>query len=662
MANLDDRTSDKDARTNRHIACNKCRLRKVRCDGRKPFCKRCASGRSAWEYKTLNGLASLTCPPGLLSPVGGTGCESPPGEPGALDLVPPFDLALYDIDPPNAIFDEVLQYGHGLDDVFSSVYHSLSASTCSSSSSSSSRSPSTSDDVAVELTEDDETPPVMFPPEAMQFKSFQTAMHDGGVEAQLHHLPPEILDLLLSAYFNSCQSTIRLFDDQDSLSCLMQQSTYDGLALKHVICAHAVQSCPQFSVWAVANMEGVAPGCDYQHLFYQLAREALDKCDLEKKFSEPSLQSLQAAILIGLYELEHAEFARAWLTASRASWLTQTMQLQALDPDQVPYVSNERLEEARKALWAANSLSWFLMRGDRLVDFVNIEEITTLLPQSNTPDSWAIPGIRIGDVFRNAASRPLLVDEALLAARMLGPRILMHVKTIEQTTSSQDQQPYNFWTNQYRLEETLRYVLNFTITDPNPKDNIKAVLDLQVKALGIVLHGAMLKKMRSASHQNQKSSEQLQINEYALLQRTLELVEAVQTSILFTDAATSLTRSWAAYVALQSLLRHQRRSSAEQLDRMTTAWSCPTAGADGGTGTYHMGSGGYIEPANPVGLTSALVLDAFDALHSTLIEWADKSPIAAFFLEQVKLECVSGDDAVDKRIVGLVDFTARSHL
>lgn len=33
----------------RHIACNPCRQSKARCDGRKPFCKRCGSGQSPWQ-------------------------------------------------------------------------------------------------------------------------------------------------------------------------------------------------------------------------------------------------------------------------------------------------------------------------------------------------------------------------------------------------------------------------------------------------------------------------------------------------------------------------------------------------------------------------------------------------------------------------------------
>lgn len=499
--------------------------------------------------------------------------------------------------------------------------------------------------------------------------------------ASFFHVTYLLMLCSFSTYFNLCQSTIRLFDYQARLSCLIQQSTYEACALKYIICAHAVQTCPQFSAWAASSMEAVAPGSDYKSLFYQLAREALGKCNLEERFSWPSLQTLQAVVLVGLYELQHAEFARAWMSTSRAYWLTQTMQLRYLDSGQAMYIDIEHQEESRKALWAANSLSCFLMQGGRMVDFVNVEEvsslvlsvyletriassrgdqITTSLPQPQTHEAWSVRGISIGDVFRNAALRPLSVDEALLAARILGFRIMTHVKSTEHTTSYPDQQPYNFWTNQYRLEETLRYVLNFISADPTPDANAKVLLRLQGKALAIVLHEARLKKLRTGCLPIQNGSDQVRASENALLHRALELAEAVQASVLSTDAATGLTMCWVIYVALQSLLRHQTRTSASQLGQMAATWPRSAAGSDNNVGSYlHMGSGRY-EPGDPATLTGALVLDSLSALQSTLAEWVDKCPSAAFILDQVKLESGGIGHAMDKRVVGLIDFTARN--
>jgi hypothetical protein len=204
-----------------------------------------------------------------------------------------------------------------------------------------------------------------------------------------------------STYFNTCQSTTRLFDDHSRLSCQIKQSTYDALALRHAICAHAVQNCPQFSAWAASNMEAIAPGTDYKGVFYQLAREALGKCDLEEKHSRPTLQALQATLLIGLHELQHAEFARAWLTAGRVHWLTQILQLRTLDSaDQVQCMEDQYLEEKRKALWAANGLACFLMGGGILADSVNINEVSNHSHSS----PWIVHDLMRGTDYNIAAT------------------------------------------------------------------------------------------------------------------------------------------------------------------------------------------------------------------------------------------------------------------
>ncbi|KAH8196085.1 hypothetical protein TruAng_009741 [Truncatella angustata] len=568
------------------------------------------------------------------------------GGPGLLDIHPSFDLALYHMHPPTALFDDALQYGNSIDNIFNSLYDNFTLSTCSTSSTSS----GTPENVAVEHDDaDDETSPMMDLSLEMRIDSLLMPTKKDGVDAQPHQLPPELLELLSSTYFYTCQSTVRLFDDQARLSSLMQQSSWDSLALRHAVCTHAVPHCPQFSAWAASNMEENVSGSDYKGFFYRLARDALDKCFLEDKSSRPTLQALQAIVLIGHHELQQGEFARAWLTANRLHWITQTLQLRNLgSPDQVPCVDDEQLEDKRKALWAANGLACFFMGGSTLIDPGTIEEITTSLPQTHT-ETLLLPGVTIGDVFRNAAPRPLSVEEALLAARMLAPRIAAHVKTTEPITGSPDQQQYNFWINHHRLEETLRYLVNFILSDPVPEANVKVLLNLLVKALTIILHEAVLRKIRACSHQGQKASDQVRVNEHALLQRALEVAAAVQTSVLPTDAATNLTTCWIVYIALQSLLRHQRRTSAQRSDQLTAASSC-TVGGDAGA----------YEPGNAADLEGALVMDSFDALHSTLVRWSEKSPVADFYLEQVRVESGIADSAIDKRIIGLVDFATLS--
>ena len=70
------------------------------------------------------------------------------------------------------------------------------------------------------------------------------------------------------------------------------------------------------------------------------------------------LQILQATILVSLYELQQADFSGAWLSASRAVWLTEELQLHWLDSDNAPSsVLEKDLQSARRAFWAASILA-----------------------------------------------------------------------------------------------------------------------------------------------------------------------------------------------------------------------------------------------------------------------------------------------------------------
>ncbi|PHH91788.1 hypothetical protein CDD83_10284 [Cordyceps sp. RAO-2017] len=394
------------------------------------------------------------------------------------------------------------------------------------------------------------------------------------------------------------------------------------MALRYAIVAHAVPACPQFLAWATINLD-VAPGDDFAAHFYRLACEALGECSFKHELHRPSLRALQATVLIGLYELHRAHFGRAWLTVSRADWLTQTMQLRTLDSDEAPFLdSPELLDEARRAQWATSSLACMLMMGERMGD--SIEEATTWLPGPPASEKSQASGISVGDIFRNAAPRPLSVEEALLAAHMLTRRVVVHVRETRVRSCWPDRQPYSFWTNQHRLEQTLQYIRNFLKTDPKPEPRLETMLDLYVRAWSIVLYEAKLRRT-DASSWNAGDAGRQGAGGDALLQQTLELAQALQTRVLPVDAASLITVSWVVYVALQSLLRGKRRLS----------------------NLLHTG---------PIAVTCALVMDSFDALQSMLAKLGVDSPIANFFLSQVETEKSCSDAALGKCLVGLADF------
>ncbi len=481
----------------------------------------------------------------------------------------------------------------------------------------------------------------------------------------------------LSTYFTSCQTTYQLFDNQERLSGLMQESSYTSTALKYAICAHAAPACPHFSTLAMSSLPAIAPGSDYDEYFYLLARTSLGHSDIEQGLTSPSLQALQSTILIGLYELQHADFGRAWLTASRAIWLTQALQLHTIDSEQASSIDVANVEEARKALWAANNLIWFLSLGGRMIDSISVEEvsftfpeppvnirrliqcqISTLLPRSEDT-LLSNPGLRVSDVFRRAAPRPLSVQEGFCTAAMLGPRIVAHIKTVKHAKSP-GQEPYHFWTIHHRLEKIVRYIFNFInmesmsrTTCEATNSNVKTVLDLLLKAMSIVIHEASLKEMHNSTVSD---VDWIRAAENAVLQRSLEIARTAQTSLLLNDAGTKVAVSWAIYVALQSLLRHWRR-----LEQLGTPGSSSTSASSDGTGSGSSSSMGDALSAtdDPATAAEALVSDSFTTLRSTLLELSGKSPLSAFFLNQIAAERSSSGSELDERVVGLAPFATQ---
>ncbi|GKT70169.1 hypothetical protein ColTof4_02592 [Colletotrichum tofieldiae] len=424
--------------------------------------------------------------------------------------------------------------------------------------------------------------------------------------------------------------------------------------------AHAVPACPQFTAWATTSLH-VASGNDYAGYFYRLSRSLLGRCDPHSKLDKSSLRTLQAGVLIGLYQVQHAKFAQAWLTVSRADWLTQTIRSHKLDcldgaarrsssssssSSSIREGENDAdlLEEARRAQWATSSLACMLMKGGRLVG--PIDEMTTWLPISKAHEQQGSNRIGIQEIFRNAAPRPFSVEEALWAAHILTQRIVIHAKHSGTTRYETDRLPYSFWTHQHQVEQTLRYLRSFVGTDSSSAAGQKTMLDLYLKAWGVVLDEAKLKKThvsRSAA-----SSTQDRAGEDQVLQRTLKLAETLLIRVVPRDAASTITVSWVIYVALQSILRCRQRQSARE--HATTAdimvhW-CGTAELPA-----------ELSTGMPVTVTHSL-MDSSDALQSMLVQLGRDNPIAIFFLGQFDAEKRNSSADLDKRLVGLVDLAA----
>lgn len=216
------------------------------------------------------------------------------------------------------------------------------------------------------------------------------------------------------------------------------------------------------------------------------------------------------------------------------------------------------------------------------------------------------------------------------------------------------QQPYNFWTNQHRLEEMVRYISSFTKVAEGR--DVKSVLDLMLKALMVVLQEAALKKLHTSTQNG--LDQQLNVAEAAALQHALEIADIVQTSVVPDD----LVLTWAVYVAVDSLLRYKQRSRNQRLS--TVPWSNDEIGcfssysAEASFVPTTPSINTSFASTDPSSLADALVLDSVDTMQSTLLERSRNSPIAAFFLNQATTDSDRNrsDGVPDESNLGLAEF------
>lgn len=105
-----------------------------------------------------------------------------------------------------------------------------------------------------------------------------------------------------------------------------------------------------------------------QERYYRHSRSLLEQLEMgDDPTSYLSLETLQACVLIALYEIQRAYSARAWASAGRALRLAQWMKLHLLDDDQASVSPTQgkgksrdeetlpmgwlELEEKRRAFW-----------------------------------------------------------------------------------------------------------------------------------------------------------------------------------------------------------------------------------------------------------------------------------------------------------------------
>lgn len=177
-------------------------------------------------------------------------------------------------------------------------------------------------------------------------------------------------------YFQCCQTVCPLFNNQIRMQSSLKGTSNDTVAVRCAMCALAATIIPHSSVWVMSDQCATVSLSRYSQNFYHAAQDALQQGGRTETSQAPSLRALQATVLLGLYELHRADFGRAWVTASRAVWITQALQLHNLDSGHgSPSVIPADTEDARMALWATMGLTGFLSLGGRAMDSMSVAEV-----------------------------------------------------------------------------------------------------------------------------------------------------------------------------------------------------------------------------------------------------------------------------------------------
>ncbi|KAI0533356.1 hypothetical protein GGR58DRAFT_487009 [Xylaria digitata] len=653
----------------RHIACQKCRQRKVKCDGRQPYCKRCASGGAAWDcvYGAPVPRSGKTSQPvdvqeaGSSEHAAGQGVGDSKQENENAWVIERASLSC------NINFD-VLSNPTGLNgspvdgqDIQRQRRSIVTSSGSGSVTLDSSPKMAIPENVNLDNSTHDDLLEFSADMECTQSLNIASATSAPDI-----NLSSDVMETLLFKYIKSCQSQYLVFQDPTRLSILILESSNECMALRYAICALTISASPELSVWDTSHANFSEPLANQGTLLYEASKRALARHETDQQSHSPSLRVLQITILLGLYELRCAEFSQAWNSVSRAIWIAQSLKLHLLDVHR-PFsqFTDEDIDDARIAFWATTGLAGFFSLSGRMVGTMGTSEIALRVPLSNPSfHASGIPGssqLTMADIFSRTATRKLTVQEAMCVCGVIFPRMIAHVRTVD-VTEDAISQPYNFWTNHHRLQGTIGYITSLA----NNASEDEPALGMLLDAFSIILHEASRRKKQDSAVQTLGS--QVWSAENRAVQHALHIGKVVQTQPLSEDCWAAIIGTWAIYVALRSLLQHQQRVAsgddcsnayiqlcssdlaARRNDDTSTSSAVTSPTVRSGCFELFDGAPGL--------LADAVMLDSITALRATLVERRGSTPLATFFLVQVDAEMSLLSDRLYDNVLGVVDFTA----
>ncbi|KAK2863660.1 hypothetical protein FQN49_004116 [Arthroderma sp. PD_2] len=413
----------------RHIACRTCRERKIRCDGQQP-CSRCAGQSQPCVYVTPSssdsGASDLTQQLHMMNDrlrkaeaqLASQACwavtEDPLSSPGnysynswptntiqsPIPLSPPSYMALpIDMESPQP--DWTLDAFTGL-------------------------------------------PPVAQPSSGSSTSSSFSIPHSNYED---HMLSPQNMQKLQEAFFQSYSHLFPMLDQWRNLAnpVVIQSEPWKS-SIYYAICTHGA---------LVSGNPSLEEAC------YHRARRELELSDMGGPGSRFfRIETLQASLLIALYEFRRSYLPRAWISHARCTRLVQLLGLQKLDRVGAPEEDELELEEKRLTFWVTYVFDCLINISFGGPLAFSDREISTRLPRYIHPGPEMLPQqqpFTLKHVLQSPDLSPMTPYMATIILVTTWAKTLKHARESE-GYELDDQSRHQFWASHQTLDSTLNRV------------------------------------------------------------------------------------------------------------------------------------------------------------------------------------------------------------
>lgn len=415
----------------RHMACNLCRERKVRCDGAQPTCGRCSRLGNECVYNVDRRLSNRDNERRLNETIrtlkeGLSNAEaklSDREKSSTLETLPGFGFN--DIPDNDQAFDVFAQLGD----------HAAFA-------------PHRLQNVPEEANNDASTTHFFHP--AAPRPGQQYSRNDQSGHQQRTDSKPELNASSYDTYFD-CMHRCYLFIDRTRFmdAASSPNQTLAFVALKYAVALHST---------SLAD-----PGSPNAAALYRAARSSLEAAETEKPGSLSELPFIQTWILIIIYEFRHVDFFRAWMTAGRAIRLAKALHMHMMDapspcqqqtrrpgfePTMSPTCDAIEIENRRYTFWTVFMIDWYGSARTECEMTFDYKEVSTLLPaKSGAPRPSFAQAMANLD---SSCSSITPFGAGIITLAVYG-RLLHHITLSKSFDLLSTTPSYDFWSEHWRI-------------------------------------------------------------------------------------------------------------------------------------------------------------------------------------------------------------------